>query len=52
METAEYLREQVRILRELARAETDPALKRELEELAARCEALANHMQGNGKLPK
>ena len=46
-----YLREQARMVREMARVESDPKLRLELEELAERCEKLANHMQGNGKEP-
>jgi hypothetical protein len=43
-----YLREQARLLREMAAGQPDPVLKSELIELAERCEKLANHMDGNG----
>lgn len=46
-----FLREQARTLRHLAEVQDDPDLRDDLLALAARCEALASHMSGNGGTP-
>jgi hypothetical protein len=43
------LRRQAAELRALAASEADPELRRDLLELAERCERLANHIGGNGR---
>ena len=45
---ADYLREQARQLRELARGHADDTIREELEKLADHCERLAREMSHNG----
>ena len=49
MDVGSSLRRQADELRVLAAETTDPDLRRDLLELARRCEQLANHMSGNGR---
>lgn len=48
MTAPEVLRRQAAELRAMARTEADQDLKRQLLELAERCEKLANEMSGSG----
>lgn len=48
MSNAEYLRQQAKELRAMARGNPDPELARALEALADRCDKLAKEMGTNG----